>query len=402
MHVGALTERHFDAADQRLLELAADRVAMALEHSRLLHEHHLAVTLQESLLPERLPEVAGLTFAARYLPGQGASVGGDWYDVVPLPSGGVALVMGDVVSHGIRAASVMAQLRNALRTYAMDGASPVEVVERLAGVVRALDRREMVTLAYLVVDPEANEVRYVLGGHPPPLVVDGDGSRFLEEPRSPPLGALAHPRYVEGSATLAPDSVLVLYTDGLVERRGAKIDDGIAGLVDVVADGTQRDPDMICDAALEQLLPGGEADDDVALLVTRTVAQRSDVLDLRLPAIASSLAVLRRALRTWLPQNGANDDDVIEVLIAVGEAAGNAVEHAYGPGDALFDVSGSVTDGVFEIAVRDYGSWRPPRGQNRGRGTLLMQQLMDEFEVSTTNDGTEVRLVRRLGLDRRS
>src|SRR3712207_1490866 len=106
MHVGALTPRDFRATDERLLQLAAERVAMALEHSRLLHEHHLAVTLQESLLPDRLPEVAGLTFAARYRPGQGSAVGGDWYDVVPLPSGGVALVMGDVVSHGIRAASV--------------------------------------------------------------------------------------------------------------------------------------------------------------------------------------------------------------------------------------------------------------------------------------------------------
>ena len=402
MHVGTLTPRNFTASDERLLQLAAERVAMALEHSRLLHEHHLAVTLQQSLLPERLPEVAGLTFAARYLPGHGSSVGGDWYDVIPLPDGGVALVMGDVVSHGIRAASVMAQLRNALRNYAIDGAGPTEVVERLATVVRSLDRREMVTLAYVVVDADAHEVRYVLGGHPPPLVVDGDGARFLEEPRCPPLGAVAHPRYVEGTASLAPDSVLVLYTDGLVERRGEMIDDGLAGLRGVVEGSADRDPDALCDAALATLLPDGEAPDDVALLVTRTVAQRAHVFEVRLPAVASSLAVLRRALRQWLPQNGANEDDVIEILIAVGEAAGNAVEHAYGPGDAVFDISGTVTDDLFQIAVRDYGSWRPPRGQNRGRGTLLMQQLMDEFEVTTTSDGTEVRLSRRLGEDRRS
>jgi len=311
-------------------------------------------------------------------------------------------VMGDVVSHGIRAASVMAQLRNALRTYAMDGAEPVDVVDRLSGVVRSLDRREMVTLAYVVVDPDADEIRYVLGGHPPPLIVDEDGPRFVEEPRSPPLGAVAHPRYTEGRAPLKPDSQIVLYTDGLIERRGVIVDEGLRLLSDVATGLAERDPEAICDALIDTLLPNGDPADDVALLVTRTVAQRGDLFEVRLPAVSGSLAVLRRALRQWLPQNGANEDDVVEVLIAVGEAAGNAVEHAYGPGDAVFDVSGSIAGDVLSMTVRDYGSWRPPRGQNRGRGTLLMQQLMDEFEVQSTSEGTGVRLMRRLGQDRRS
>jgi len=129
----------------------------------------------------------------------------------------------------------------------------------------------------------------------------------------------------------------------------------------------------------------------------RTVAARNDELQLHLPAITSSLVTLRRALRRWLTDNQADPDDVIEVLIAVGEAAGNAVEHAYGPGDATFDVQGSVRAGELDICIRDYGSWRPPRGQNRGRGTMLMQQLMDDFEVTTTSEGTEVRMRRTLG-----
>ena len=402
MHVGTLTPRAFTSTDSRLLQLAADRVALALEHARLLQEHHLAVTLQQSLLPDRLPEVAGLTFAARYRPGRGSAVGGDWYDVVPLADGGVALVMGDVVSHGIRAASVMVQLRSALRTYALDGGEPARLLERLAAVVRSLERREMVTLAYVVVDPRRRELRYVLAGHPPPIVVDARGARYLSEPRNPPLGAVVHARFEQGTATIEPDSLVVLYTDGLVERRGRPLDQGFDQLCEVLTNGASRDPEAVCDGILDALVPERETPDDVALLVARTVAQRSDLFELSLPAVAGSLAVVRRGLRDWLPANGANEDDVIEILIAVGEAAGNAVEHAYGPGDAEFDVKGSITGRMLEISVRDYGSWRPPRGQNRGRGTELMQQLMDDFEVTTASDGTEVRLSRRLGEDRRS
>jgi anti-sigma regulatory factor (Ser/Thr protein kinase) len=286
--------------------------------------------------------------------------------------------------------------------YAGDGDAPGEVLQRLSAIVRSLDRREMVTLAYMVVAPGGRELRYVLAGHPPPVIVDADGARYLDEPRNPPLGAVPHPTFQEGTTTLTPDSVIVLYTDGLVERRDRPIDEGLDGLCEVASGATAREPEALCDLLLTELAPEEQANDDIAVLVTRTVAQRADLFEVRLPAAAQSLTILRRALRDWLPANGANDDDVVEVLIAVGEAAGNAVEHAYGPGDAVFDVSGSVSGTMLEIAIRDFGNWRPPRGQNRGRGTLLMQQLMDSFEVQTKSDGTEVRMVRRLGEDRRS
>jgi anti-sigma regulatory factor (Ser/Thr protein kinase) len=260
----------------------------------------------------------------------------------------------------------------------------------------------MVTVAYAVIEPGGSSLRYVLAGHPPPIVAGPDGARFLDEPRNPPLGAVAHARFAEGRASLHPDSLIVLYTDGLVERRARDLDEGLDRLARAVREAPSRTPEAVCDTLLEALVGGDDAADDIALLVARTVGERPDALELRLPAVAASLAVVRRALRDWLPANGANDHDVTEVLIAVGEATGNAVEHAYGPGDAVFDVHGKVRAGLLEVAVRDYGSWRPPRGHNRGRGTLLMQQLMDDIDVTTTGDGTEVRLVRRLGEDRRS
>jgi serine phosphatase RsbU (regulator of sigma subunit)/anti-sigma regulatory factor (Ser/Thr protein kinase) len=395
VHVGALTHRVFSAAETRLLALAADRIAMALDHAQALHEHQVALTLQRSLLPERLAEVPGMTLAARYRPGQGNMIGGDWYDAVPLPSGGVALAMGDVVSGGIRAASVMGQLRHALRTFAVEGESPTGLAERMSTLVRSLDRREMATLSYAVVDPSGRELTYVSAGHPPPLVVEDGHARFLEEARGAPLGALAHPRYERATAALAPDSLVILYTDGLIERRGRPLDEGLAHLAAVAECGID-DPEQLADTLMAELVRE-ETRDDIALIVARTVTQRPERLDVRLPAVAGSLAALRRALRHWLRHNGATEDDVVEILIAVGEAAGNAVEHAYGPEDATFDVTAVVTGRELTATVRDYGSWRPPRGHNRGRGTMLMQTLMDEFEVRSSKQGTEVLLRRRLG-----
>ena len=394
VHVGTLTPRMFTGRDARLLGLAGDRIAMALDHSRLVRERDVALSLQQTLLPDRLPEIPGLTLASRYRPGQGGLVGGDWYDAVPLPNGGVGLAMGDVVSRGIRAASVMGQLRHVLRTRAMEGDSPVEVVEYLAEMVRGLDRREMVTLFYMTLGSSGREATYVCAGHPPALVVSDGNGRFLDEVRGVPLGAIAHPRYEEGRTRLDRDSLILLYTDGLIERRDRPIDQGMERIREVAL-AVGPGADEVCRALSDELIDDA-AEDDVALLVARTVAARTESFELSLPAISSSLATLRRSLRQWLAANGAAEDDEIEVLIAVGEAAGNAVEHAYGPADASFDVAGTIVNGYVEITVRDYGSWRPPRGHNRGRGTMLMQRLMDDFEVTTTAEGTEVRMRRLL------
>jgi serine phosphatase RsbU (regulator of sigma subunit) len=398
VHVGTLHEHHFSAADERLIQLAADRIAMALEHSRLLREHAVTLTLQRSLLPERLPELPGLSVAARYLPGQGGRVGGDWYDAVALPDRGVGLAMADVVSRGVRAASVMGQLRPALRSYAVEGASPRGLVERMAGVVRALERREMVTLAYAALDAGGRELEYVSAGHPPPLVVENGKARYLEASRGAPLGSVANPRYAAAREPLGPDAVIVLYTDGLVERRGRPLSEGLERLAACAA-SAGPEPDQICDAIIAELVDR-DTTDDVALLVARTIRHASDHFELRLPALASSLAPLRSALRRWLADNGATEDDILETTIAMGEAAGNAVEHAYGPGDASFDVTARVTGDELEVVIRDYGNWRPARGEHRGRGTLLMQELMDGFEVESTEQGTEVRLRRQLGRER--
>ena len=399
LHVGSLAQRSFSEDDVALLRLAGERLAVALDHSRLYEREHLvAETLQRALLPERLPEVTGAALAARYLPGEGEAVGGDWYDAIPLRDGRVTLAMGDVVSRGLRAASVMAQLRNALRAYAAEGYEPRPVIERLDGMTRALDGRELATLFYAVLDPATGELVYGNAGHPPALVLAQDGRvRLLDDGRGPPLGALADPVFGSATATLGHGETLVLYTDGLVERRDVWIDEGLARLVDRAGAVAGRAPEELLGDLVQEFVGSGAAEDDVALLALRLEPAGSRALVLDLPADPNVLASMRQSLRTWLAATQASADDVYDILVASTEAAANAVEHAYGPGDASFRVEAHMSHGGrIEVVVRDHGQWRPPRGHNRGRGTMLMQQLMDEFEVATGETGTEVRMNKRL------
>jgi anti-sigma regulatory factor (Ser/Thr protein kinase) len=400
LHVGTRRERTFTGDDVALLELAAERLAVALDHSRQYErEHAVAETLQRSLLPEQLPDVPGTVLASRYVPGApDVDVGGDWYDVIPLPGGRVGLAMGDVVSRGVRAASVMGQLRNALRAYALEGDPPTVVLERLHWLLRRLERREMATLAYMVLDPAALSYTLASAGHPPPLVLAADGGvGLIEDGRGPPLGAVAEPDYQEASGVLAPGVTLLLYTDGLVERRDQWLDEGIERLTVEAAAAAGSEPDELLERLLGALVPEGGGEDDVAALAVCLKPQSRERLALRLPAEPSVLSSLRRTLRYWLEALGATEMETYDVLVAVTEAAANAVEHAYGPVDAGFDVEAEIKEeGEVSVVVRDQGRWRPPRGHNRGRGTLLMQELMDHFEVSTSDNGTEVRMRRRL------
>lgn len=400
IHVGSRVERRFGDDDVTLLELAAQRIAIGLDHSNLyVRERRIAETLQRSLLPERLPSVDRLELGVRYLPGSSESdIGGDWYDAIPLSGGQVAVAMGDVVSRGVHAASVMGQLRNALRAYALDGDSPAALLERLDRVVQTLPDREMATLVYLVVDPVTRGFTLANAGHPPPLVIDAEGRvERLEGGRSTPLGTVSQPIYNELAGVLPAGATLLLYTDGLVESRAVSLDRGLERLEAHGPALAADDLEHGLDSLLETLTPASGAGDDVAVLAVRTPLRGGEALSLTLPADPDALAPLRRSLRHWLEGTAATPEQAYDIVVAASEAAANAIEHAYGPVDATFLVEASVEGDELSLVVRDSGQWRPPRGQNRGRGTLLMQELTDGFEVRTGDDGTEVRLRLRLG-----
>jgi PAS domain S-box-containing protein len=398
LRVCASPPRRFTADDLGMLRLAADRVALAVSHARIHErEHQIAETLQRSLLPERLPDLPGLKVAASYRPAAAeAEVGGDWYDVIPIPGGGAGLVMGDVAGKGLAAASMVGRLRSALRAYALEGHDPAMVVQQLNRLVwTEAAESQMVTLLYVVVDPTEGLARWVNAGHPPPLLVGGNGRpQFLEGGTSVPLGVMPFPSYEEMSAAMAPGSTLVLYTDGLVEVPGAHIDEGMSRLVEQLP-GAPEEPKALCDYLLGRLVPARGAPDDVALLTLRNVPL-GDRLRFEVPNEPEALASMRALLRRWLRYGGGGEQEVADITTACGEAATNAIEHAGSSGGKPFEVTGLLKGRQVEINVRDFGAWRAPREGDQGRGLSLMRALMDTVHVTPTPEGTTVRLRRTL------
>lgn len=262
--IGALEVAAHDP-DMGLLERAAERAAVAISRAQAHErERRIAETLQRALLPDRLPSVAGLTLAARFEPAAGG-VGGDWYDALPLPSGLVAIAIGDVAGKGVRAAAVMGEIRSGLRAYALDGGHPHEVLERLNVLVER--SAQMATVLLVLVDPAGGEVRYASAGHLPPLLLaPGGDATLLDAGRGAPLLAY-RPSAGSGVATLDRGAQLVLYTDGLVERRGEPIDAGLARLVGAARAGADG-ADEMCEAIVGALR-APEAADDVAVLAVQ-------------------------------------------------------------------------------------------------------------------------------------
>ncbi|HEU0023057.1 MAG TPA: SpoIIE family protein phosphatase [Thermoleophilaceae bacterium] len=396
--VCAAAPRRFTADDMAVLGLAADRVALGIGRTRVYErEHRIAETLQRSLLPDRLPDLPGLAVAARYLPAAAeAEVGGDWYDVIPIPGGRVGMVMGDVAGKGLAAASMVGRLRSALRAYALEGHNPATAIEQLNRLLwTEAEDSQMATLLYAIVDPGANAISWVNAGHMPPLLVQAGGQpEFLTGARSVPLGVLPFPTFEQVDAQMGSGSAVVLYTDGLIERPGTIIDEGMERLAQVI-DGVGPDPEALCDHLLARLVPGGGAADDVALLALRNVPM-TDRIHSEFAAAPEALSSMRGLLRRWLRHAGADDQEVAEIVTACGEAATNAIEHAGAGGDVPFEVAGLLEGQRVDVTVRDRGAWRSPRDGDRGRGLSLMKALMDTVEVSPGPDGTRVRLGREL------
>jgi anti-sigma regulatory factor (Ser/Thr protein kinase)/FixJ family two-component response regulator len=396
MHVGTTEPRRFSAEDTVVLQLASDRAARAIDRAkRFQQEHETAVTLQRSLLPDRLPDIPGLALAARYLPGAaGAEVGGDWYDVIPLADGRVGLAMGDVVGRGIPAASLMGQLRNGLRAYAIEGHSPSALLERLDRLVQSLNPGRMATLLYMILEADGRSAVFANAGHLPPLVVEeGREPRLIEGARGVPLGVLPYASFEESGARLEPGSTLVVYTDGLVEERGISIEIRLSDL-QRAASTPFEGPNELCEHLLREMLPDGPGVDDVAVLALTTAPASTDRLALTLPAEPEALITARRALRNWLTEVGVDAEALYDITLAAGEACTNAIEHAYAPGEASFDLEALRGEGDVLVTIRDYGAWRQPRGQNRGRGLKLMETLMDDVDVRREKTGTTVELRR--------
>jgi hypothetical protein len=271
LHVSSGELDRFGEDDLGLLVPAAERAALAIGRARIVErERRIAETLQRSLLPQTLPTIAGLELAARFLPGAGVEVGGDWYDALPLPSGELAVVIGDVAGKGLRAATLMGELRAGLRAYAIEGGGPMATLVRLNRL--ALRSFHMATVVLMHVAPDLGRVTYGSAGHLPPLLLGADGSaRYLRDGASTPLLALRED-VEDGVAAVGPGDVVVLYTDGLVERRREPIDEGLERLR-TAAEGFDGDAEALCDHLLERLAPpAGSPHDDIAIIALRRSA----------------------------------------------------------------------------------------------------------------------------------
>jgi anti-anti-sigma factor len=376
--------------ERAYLDALARLCVHAFERTRLYERARFAASeLQHALLPSRLPAIPGVTLATRYLPSSAASdVGGDWFDVLPLRSGRIGVVVGDVFGRGLSAAARMGQFRNALRAYLFEDELPGQALARLARLAHAFDDGPPATIVCAVFDPHGGSLSLASAGHLPPLLLRPDGtSELLEIAPGPPVGSFAPGEYAERGFSLEAGDTLVLYSDGVVEERGVPLDVGFERLRTVGGHAATLD----VDALAGRLLAAAPMHHDDQTLVALRAATHG-VFHLALPARPSSVGRARHALEDWVeaqPQK-LTREQASDVLLAVSEACANTVLHAYDleegelRAEASFDARGLV------VRIADDGRWRPARDDEHGRGMMLMRGLVDELEVRPDARGTEV------------
>ena len=393
------SDRTFSAEERELLLTVARQCGQALERARLYErEHEIAVAVQRSLLPKDVAVSEEVAVAARYLPASpGLEIGGDWYDVVRLGPREVIISIGDVVGHGLRAAATMGQLRNAVRAYALEQSSPAEIVAHLNRFVTRFPDGEFATLFVGRLDLEKQVLEYTNAGHPPPLLRRPDGETvWLDDARTFPIGVEVSVPCPTATIELEPDTILLLYTDGLVERRARSLEEGLAKLKWVIEKGAD-DPEKLVEEVIAEIVEdGAEHSDDIAMVTFRFLPKPGFQVSLdRRPEAAGEL---RTQLQAWLADIGATAEEAFDVTVACSEAFANAIEHPMNAADPTIEVEAGISHGELTLTVRDYGGWREHRiREEGGLGLPLMRSLMGSVEVRRRPEGTTVVLRRRLG-----
>jgi PAS domain S-box-containing protein len=391
----------FEQDDVLLAEELTARAALSLDNAcRFTHERTTALALQRSLLPQRLPEQSAVEVASRYLPASAnAGVGGDWFDVIRLSGARVALVVGDVVGHGIHASATMGMLRTAVRTLADVDLPPDELLVRLDDLVArvsaeadagndAAENDVGATCLYAVYDPVSRRCNLARAGHPLPALATPDGAvTFVDMPASPPLGLGGLP-FESTEIELAPGSILALYTDGLIESRDHDIDLGLEQLRRALT-RPAASLEATCDSVLEKVL-GERPEDDVALLVARTQALQSDrVASWDLPADPAVVGDARKQVGTQLAGWGLDDAAFVTGLI-VSELVTNAIRYGESPIQLRL-----IRDRTLICEVSDGSSTAPHLRRARafdegGRGLLLVSQLTERWGTRQTQHGKTI------------
>lgn len=388
--------RVVSAEDRQLINALVGHLSLAMQHVRqFAGARETSLTLQRSLLtPTELP--AG--FAVRYEPAEEPlEIGGDFYDVLPVGDHRIGVVVGDCVGRGLGAAAVMGQLRASARALLLTGAEPATLLEQLDSVAALIPGAMCTTVFVAIIDTDAATVRYSSAGHVPPvLATRAVPPDLLDEAGSVPLAVQrSQPRPQAGYA-LAPGSTLMLFTDGLVERRDHAIDDQIGRVADVVAGTVDLPIEEVADAVLGELAPDGGYDDDVAMVLYRLGPGPLVIDDV---AAAERLTEIRHRLAAWLLGNGVAEITSADLVLVVNEACSNCVEHAYrGRDPGRMHVEAELRGTAVHVCVSDDGSWKTPAADpgTRGRGLLLMRAVSDRVDLDCTPSGTTVNMTFQL------
>lgn len=382
LHVGRLQDRSFDLQDSELLQVAAERVAAAIQIRRTAVESAAAGLLERELLPTTLPQLPEIQFAARYAPAEDRSVGGDWYDAFLAPSGDLWAVIGDVAGHGLPSAVVVSRVKSALRSYAILGESTPRVLQMTNRKLVHFEVGTMVTVLCAVAKPPYQRFEICSAGHLPPVVTTSEGTHFISLQPGPPLGALVDVSYQSTHIELPDGATMLLYTDGLVERRGEPLDRGMARLTAAITEGSTE---SVCRDAMLHLIGDVLPQDDIALLAVGrpTAGDEPDEVVLgqaHFGAEHQSVAAARAFAVDALPDVDPDVRGALELLVS--EVTTNCVVHA----ESAFTVRMFRSRQHLRVECTDEGGGtvtvrHAEPDDTQGRGMYFVQQLADRWGV---------------------
>jgi serine phosphatase RsbU (regulator of sigma subunit)/anti-sigma regulatory factor (Ser/Thr protein kinase) len=388
--------RLLTAEDRTLLSLVCGYLGQVLHRAyQTDQQRETALALQRAILgPSRLP--AG--FAVRYEPAtRPLEVGGDWYDIVELPDGRIGIMVGDCVGHDLGAATVMGQLRSACRALLLQDASASQALTAMDRFASSVPGAECATVFCGILDPATGSLRYSSAAHPPGIVIlPGGRVVLLDGARSLPLAIRQDVRRTDADYVLPPRSTLLLYTDGLVERRGQPLTEGIAAAGAAVHEAAGDSLEELASQVMTRLAPAGGYEDDVALVLYH----HPSPLDVLFSAESEQLASVRATLRGWLRSCDVDARIAQDVLVATGEAIANAIEHGHRdrPGQQV-RLRAVSTANQLHLTVTDSGRWQatPPGDRGlRGHGIGLMRALMQDVTIEPGPSGTTVDMYVRI------
>jgi PAS domain S-box-containing protein len=382
--------RQFSADDRLLLTALVGHLSVAIQHAQQFEStREASLTLQRAMLPPTRP-LPG--FAVRYEPAvRPLEIGGDWYDVLPLGEHRIGVIVGDCVGRGLAAAAVMGQLRSSARALFLTGAEPGRLLEELDSVATFIPDAYCATAFAAILDTKTNVLQYSSAGHMPAVLASPHSPPvMLADAESVPLAVRGGTARPQAQRMLSPEATLMLFTDGLVERRDTHIDAGLTRVAEALEDTLGLPAEAVADAVLRVLAPPQGYDDDVAIVVYRDVLAPFRI---ELPAMAERLSEVRHRLSTWLRAVGVSDDRARDIVLVANEAATNCVEHAFvGSVAGAMCIEAHIVDGAIRVRVVDDGLWKTPSGDTRlrGRGLPMMDAISESVLVSRAPTGTTV------------